>query len=133
MEWTCEEQNYVPGMNANREKNCSQQHSRALGGRRYSLVTPRPWHCYLRQRTQIELGVDLGGGKRLMPQHIGNLFESTASSDHLRRQAMAQHMGTWSVYRNSGAPEQFLNEGADADRATERAKRRLPSKEQFAM
>jgi hypothetical protein len=68
-----------------------------------------------------------------MPQHIGNLFERTASSDHLRRQTMAQHMGARSVYGNSGAPEQFLNEGADADRATERVKRRFPSKDQFSM
>ena len=37
-------------------------------------------------------GVDLGGGKRLVPQHIGNRFERTASSDHLRCQTMAQHM-----------------------------------------
>ena len=68
-----------------------------------------------------------------MSQHIGDLFEGTASSDHLRRQTMPQHMGARPVYRNSGAPEQFLNEGADADRATERAKWRLPTKEQFSM
>jgi hypothetical protein len=37
------------------------------------------------ERTQIELGVDLGGVKRLMAEYIGYLFKRTASNDHMRR------------------------------------------------
>jgi len=42
-------------------------------------------------------------------------------------------MGTRSVYRNPGTPEQFLNKGADADRTAQRTERRPPSKEKFSM
>src|SRR6516162_10921129 len=42
-------------------------------------------------------------------------------------------MGTRSVYRNPGPPQQFLNQSADADRTAQRAKWCIPSKEQFSM
>src|ERR1039457_4867816 len=91
---------------------------------RRSCLTSRPWKCHSMKPIFVQFGVNVGGLKEAVSEHVSHLLKAGSTPDHACRGCMPANMRALHADRDSGQFEMAFRDATDRTATSNRAERR---------